>query len=137
MGTGTRQFYATATDAAGNVAQTPVRTISLGTPMTPPPDAPPEVRVDAPTEGDAISPGGPLTIQATVHDDGTITDVTVHWNNNGSVSDFAAHETSAGVFVFSSTLSSAAQPGPRSFTVTATDNAGNQTTSPAVNLTVQ
>jgi hypothetical protein len=137
VGTGQRQFYATATDAAGNVAQTPTRTISLGTPMAPPADAPPEVRVDGPAGGTVITPGGPLTIQATVHDDGNITDVTVHWTNNGSTSDFAAHESAPGVFAFSSTLSAAAQPGPRSFTVTATDDAGNQTTSPAVILTVQ
>ena len=139
VGSGDRQFYATATDAAGNKAQSATAHITLGTPASqmPPPDAPPQLRVDSPSAGAVLHPGGALNLQATVHDDGTITEVIAHWTNSAGTTDFPMHESTAGVFTFASTLSASAAPGARSFTITATDNAGNQTTSASVGLVVQ
>jgi hypothetical protein len=140
VGTGERQFYVTATDAAGNAAQSATHKITLtsaGEPPPPPVDAPPQVRVDAPTSGTVIRPGGALNVQATIKDDGIISKVEMNWTANGTTTAFQMHETGAGVFTFASTLSASAVAGPRSFTVTAFDDKGNKTTSPAVSMTVQ
>lgn len=127
------QRAATATDSSGNSAQSATSAITLGTPaaMMPPTDAPPQVRVDSPAAGTTLTAGGPLNIQATVHDDGDIVEVTVEWTKDGQVTTFPMHGN-AGTYALQTTLSAAATAGPRAFTVTATDNAGNKTTSQSV-----
>lgn len=138
VGSGDRQLYATATDSHGNAAQSALAHVTLGSAAPPPPaGAPPEVAVSSPAEGGVIHPGGALDVAVQVHDDGTITDVTMHWTNGASTTDFALHESTTGVYAFTSTLSAAAAAGARSFTITATDDAGNKTTTPPVHLMVQ
>jgi hypothetical protein len=63
--------------------------------------------------------------------------VIANWTNASGTTTFAMNDQGGGHYALNTTLSSTAVPGARSFTVTATNDAGLSTTSPAVSLKVQ
>lgn len=140
VGTGTRSFYAQAQDAAGNTAKTETMTVTLGGGVSnpTPTDAPPSVRLDSPRNGDVITRGGTLMVQAAVQDDVRVAEVFVNWKGaDGSVMKMPMHETTAGTWALSSTVSPQSPVGARTFTVSAVDSAGQTTNSPMVRVTIQ
>ena len=66
VGSGPRAFAVRATDAAGNVTTSPIRSITLGDGAPPPPvGGPPKVAVDAPGEGVTHRPGDRIEVRVT------------------------------------------------------------------------
>jgi len=142
VGTGARAFYAVAKDAAGNTAQTPRRSITLTAPAAPPPtppvDAPPVVTADLPTSNAILARGSTIVFRARAGDDKGLADVRAVWGYPGGSLEYTMSTTSAsGVYEAQTTVSASATPGKRTVWFTATDNAGQKSTSTAVDVWVQ
>lgn len=142
VGTGARAFYAIAKDAAGNAAQTPKRSITLTAPAAPPPappvDAPPIVTVDLPTTNAILARGSTIVFRARASDDKGLSDVRAVWGYPGGSLEYPTATTSAsGVYEAQTTVSASATPGKRTVWFTATDTAGQKTTSTVVDVWVQ
>jgi hypothetical protein len=143
VGTGSRQFYAVATDAAGNRAQSATVQITLASlqppPSTPQPNQAPVVILDRPSEATTFRPGDVLEVQARVTDPdgGTITQVLALWTLNGRTTMYPMHEVAPGIFYIRTTVSTTATPGPRTIAIRATDDGGLRTTTQITNLTIQ
>lgn len=138
VGTGSRQFYAVATDTSGNAAQSALRTITLGGAAPAPTDAPPEVSPTLPTMGATLARGSDLVLQARVTDDKGVGDVRAVWGyNGGSLEYVLAPTTTPGLYQATTTVSAQATPGPRTITFYATDTAGQRTTTKPLTVQVQ
>lgn len=138
VGTGSRQFYAVATDTSGNTAQSSLRTVTLGGASPAPADAPPEVSPTLPTVGSSIARGAQLVLQARVTDDKGVGDVRAVWGyNGGSLEYVLAPTTTPGLYQATTTVSAQATPGPRTITFYATDTAGQRTTTKPLTAQVQ
>jgi hypothetical protein len=95
------------------------------------------VTILSPAPSTVLHAGGPLDIVAQATDDATVTSAVVHWTSSGSTTDFTMTKNAAGDWELSTTLSSTAKAGSRTFTVTATDDTGHQVTTAPVTLDVQ
>lgn len=95
------------------------------------------VTILSPAPASLLHAGGPLDIVAQVTDDAAVTSAVVHWTSPGGTTDFAMIQNGAGNWELSTTMSTAAKVGSRTFTVTAGDSTGKKVTSGATTLQVQ
>lgn len=137
-GTGARRFYAVAKDAAGNRAQSATRAITLtGAPPPPPVDAAPVVTPDLPRAGTVLTRGGTITFRVRVTDDKSVGDVRAYWGYPGGSLEYTMQATTtAGVYEASTTVSGTAAAGKRTVWFSATDGAGQRTTTTAVEVII-
>lgn len=140
VGQGTRTFYATARDAAGNVTQTPPRTIQLGTAQPPPDDTvPPVVSVVRPNDGEELAANSTIQVEATASDDTGLAGVELVWTF--AQDSFPCPFQGQGILCEQQgdtyTWSLSVGVGTRRFSVRATDLAGNvtETTERTITLT--
>jgi hypothetical protein len=106
----------------------------LALPVPPPP---PAITVTGPADGSILHPGGPLDFVASIVDAGTVTSAIVNWSAPSGTAQFTLARNAAGDWELATTLSAAAHAGTRTFTVSATDSAGQSATSSPVTLSVQ
>lgn len=139
VGTGARSFSVRATDAAGNTAQTPTWSITLGasTPPPPPPGGAPSVTIDTPTVGETVLKGSPLPVRITASDsDGSVVDARLRWIAPSGEVVYRLYKLDATTWGIDLNVSPYAVDGPRTLRVSVWDNAGNRTTAPDLTITV-
>ena len=138
VGSGARSIAVRARDAAGNTATTPARSITLGggTPPPPPPGTSPAVTFDSPASGAAIAPGTLMPIRATAGDDESVAQVRLAWTSPGGTAYYNLSNLGGGTWGIDLRLSSTATAGSRTLVITATDNDGNATATPARTIQV-
>ena len=138
VGTGERKFKAIAKDAAGNVAETAVRTIALtgAAPAPPPADARPTVTAVLPGAATALNRGQTISVQARATDDRGVADVRAIWTYPGGSLEYPMAQTSPGVYAASTTVSATAASGTRTVTFRATDTTGQTSVTAPITVTV-
>jgi hypothetical protein len=137
VGTGSRTLAVRAKDAAGNTATTPTRSITLGSaPPPPPPSTSPTVSFDSPAQGATVHPGQVIQIRATADDDEQVVQVRLAWTSPSGTSYYTLSNLGADSWGIDLNLSSSAVTGSRTLVLTATDNDGNATATPARTIQV-
>jgi hypothetical protein len=138
VGTGSRTLAVRARDAAGNVATTPSRSITLGStqPPPPPPNTSPSVTFDSPAQGAQVRPGAQIQIRSTATDDEQIAQVRLAWTSPSGTSYYTLSDLGGNTWGIDLNLSSTAVAGTRSLVLTATDNDGNATSTAARTIQV-
>jgi hypothetical protein len=112
--------------------------------LSPPPDlspgtpTAPAVTLVSPKNGDGIARGSRQTVRATATASAghTVSNVVLHWTRNGSTSDYALSPTSTpGSYAIMLIMPSTT--GPRTLSITASDDAGLTTTTAPITITIQ
>lgn len=137
VGTGARSFSVKATDQAGNVTTTEVRSITLTNPTQPPVTQPvlPSLSVTGPESGARIAAGG--TVQIRAEASGDIGQVWLWWIlQNGTEHAYALPPLGGTTWGLDLEISSAALAGPRTLRIAAYDRAGNQKVAPDVSINI-
>jgi hypothetical protein len=138
VGSGARSLAVRARDAAGNTTTTPTRSITLGdvTPPPPPPSTSPTVAFDAPSAGAQVHPGAVIQVRATATDDQQVSQVRLFWTSPGGTAPYTLSNLGGSSWGIDLNLSSTAATGSRTLVLTATDNNGNATSTPARTIQV-
>jgi hypothetical protein len=127
-GSGSRSFHATALDAAGNLGQSPRRTVNLVT------SGGLAVELQDPAPGAIFQGGDPIRVAAKISGATGPVHAVLNWSSPYGLRAFALVEATAGVYEIHGTLGMA---GPRTWSVTATDSAGNSLTAAPRSATVR
>ncbi len=90
--------------------------------------------VVSPTAGSHYAPNSAVPLQASAGDDQGVVSVVANWTRFGYTSQYPLSQSSPGTWSLSLTVGAA---GTRTFTLTATDTAGHQTTSAPISISVQ
>jgi hypothetical protein len=117
---------------AADLGATPLP--DLGGPGAPPVDAPPAVSVDSPADGATFAANSPVPLRALASDDHGVASVVASWTRFGYTSQYPLDQTAPGVWTLALTVGRA---GDRVFTLTATDDAGQSTTTAPITIHVQ
>jgi pimeloyl-ACP methyl ester carboxylesterase len=129
VGTGERRFQFRARDNAGNTTTTTERTISLVSNPSAVDTTPPSITMTYPQNGASLEGGQRITVSAIVGDNVGLDRVSLEWDYNGRVFECGVSSTcsvSGDTFTWRLTVGT----GRRDFRVTASDEAGNEATSP-------
>ncbi len=137
VGEGERRFYAVATDAAGNRAQTETRVLQFENSSAP---APGELRLTAvrPLDNELISRGGQVVFQAQVESSSSIREVRATWRYGSGSVDYVLRETQTpGLYQATTSMSRNGQVGTRTVTLQATDDNGQVVRSAPITVNIR
>jgi hypothetical protein len=140
VGTGTRSFRVRAADVAGKETTTASQTLILTPGGQPPPDTtdrtPPVIAVAAPAN---VPPRSRIVIEAELTDDSSVERAILNWAFNGSTYPCPTNQQYVTCTVSANTYTWSVEvtlEGARSFTVVASDPAGNEAVSPQQTVNV-
>jgi hypothetical protein len=134
VGTGARSWSVRATDGAGDVSTTEVRSLTLTTAQTQPPVGP-SVSLSGPLEGASVAAGS--TVQIRTDAAGDVGQVWLWWIlPNGSYRAYALSPLGGSTWGLDLAVSAAAAPGRRILRAAAYDRAGSQTVARDVSIVI-
>ena len=134
VGTGPRAFTAEAVDTANQTTRSARVTLELTSDAV---DAAPQVAITSPAGGTNLTRGAQVQIRANASDDKAVREVSLLWQSPTGTQTFRLDNLGNGTYGVDLSVSRVAARGARSLTVVATDDAGQTTTSAAVNVNVQ